>query len=220
MLNPTLNKIMNKKTLLHIDSSPLYGMSVSRELTATFVAQWKIAHPGGRIIYRDLNATAIPPLTAAWVAAAYTPDASRTEEQKQQLSLSDAFIGELQEAAEWVIGVPMHNFGIPSVLKLWIDQVVRAGKAFVYVDGKPQGLLTGKKVTFIVATGGMYDAGTQMASFNHVEPYLKSVFGFIGVRDATFLTTGGTMALRHGTDRSTFLAPHIQAAQRHANRAH
>jgi FMN-dependent NADH-azoreductase len=203
--------------LLHIDSSPLYGMSVSRELTATFVAQWKTAHPDGTIIDRDLNATAIPPVTAAWVAAVFTPELQRTEEQKQQLSLSDTLLNELQEADEWVIGVPMHNFGISSVLKLWIDQVVRVGKAFAYVDGKPKGLLTGKKVTFIVATGGMYDAGTQMASFNHVEPYLRSVLGFIGVKDATFLTAGGTMVLRQGKDRGTFLAPHIQAVQVHAN---
>ena len=107
----------------------------------------------------------------------------------------------------------MHNFGISSVLKLWIDQVVRAGKAFAYVDGKPQGLLTGKKVTFVVATGGMYDAGTQMASFNHVEPYLHSVFDFVGVKDVMFLTAGGTISLRQGKDRSEFLAPHIEAVQ-------
>jgi FMN-dependent NADH-azoreductase len=203
--------------LLHIDSSPLYGMSVSRELTATFVAQWKTAHPDGTVVDRDLNGIPIPPMTAAWVGAVFTPEAQRTEEQKQQLSLSDTFLSELQDADEWVIGVPMHNFGISSVLKLWIDQVVRVGKAFAYVDGEPQGLLTGKKVTFIVATGGMYDAGTQMASFNHVEPYLRSVFGFIGVRDATFLTAGGTMALRQGKDRNEFLAPHVQAVQTHVN---
>ncbi len=205
--------------LLHIDSSPLYGMSVSRELTAAFVAEWRVAHPGGTIIDRDLNASSIPPVSAAWVAAAFSPEASRTEEQKEQLALSDTFLGELQNADEWVIGVPMHNFGISSALKLWIDQVVRAGKAFAYVEGKPQGLLTGKKVTFIIATGGMYDAGTQMASFNHVEPYLRLVFGFIGVRDAKFLTAGGTMALRQGKDRNTFLAPHIQAVQTHATQA-
>lgn len=205
--------------LLHIDSSPLYGMSVSRELTAAFVAEWRVAHPGRTIIDRDLNASSIPPVSAAWVAAAFSPEASRTEEQKEQLALSDTFLGELQNADEWVIGVPMHNFGISSALKLWIDQVVRAGKAFAYVEGKPQGLLTGKKVTFIIATGGMYDAGTQMASFNHVEPYLRSVFGFIGVRDAKFLTAGGTMALRQGKDRNTFLAPHIQAVQTHATQA-
>lgn len=205
--------------LLHTDSSPLYGMSVSREPTAAFVAEWRVAHPGGTIIDRDLNASSIPPVSAAWVAAAFSPEASRTQEQKEQLALSDTFLGELQNADEWVIGVPMHNFGISSALKLWIDQVVRAGKAFAYVEGKPQGLLTGKKETFIIATGGMYDAGTQMASFNHVEPYLTSVFGFIGVRDAKFLTAGGTMALRQGKDRNTFLAPHIQAVQTHATQA-
>jgi FMN-dependent NADH-azoreductase len=199
--------------LLPVDSSPLYGMSVSRELTATFVGEWKTAHPDGTVITRDLNATAIPPLTAAWVGSNFTPEPQRTEEQKQVLALSDTFLSELQHADEWVIGVPMHNFGISSVLKLWIDQIVRAGKAFAYVDGKPQGLLTDKKVTFVVATGGMYDAGTQMASFNHVEPYLRSVFGFLGVKDVTFLNAGGTMALRQGKDRGEFLAPHIQTVQ-------
>ena len=65
-------------TLLHINSSPLYGRSVSRELTAAFVTEWKASHGDGRIIERDLNATPIPPVNAAWVGAAYTPDETRT----------------------------------------------------------------------------------------------------------------------------------------------
>ena len=203
-------------TLLHVDSSPLYGVSISRELTAAFVTEWKAAHPGATVIDRDFNATPIPPVTGAWVAAAFTPEPSRTEEQKQQLALSDTLIAELQKADEWVIGVPMHNFGISSPLKLWIDQVVRAGKTFTYVEGKPQGQLTGKRVIFVVASGGLYDAGTQMASFNHVEPYLKDVFGFVGVTEPKFLTAGGTMALRQGKDRNEFLAPHLQAVQTQA----
>ena len=59
-------------TLLHIDSSPLYGRSVSRELTAAFVTQWKSSHPDGRVIYRDLNATTMPPVNAKWVGAVYS----------------------------------------------------------------------------------------------------------------------------------------------------
>jgi FMN-dependent NADH-azoreductase len=59
----------------------------------------------------------------------------------------------------------MHNFGVPSVLKLWIDQISRVGKTFSYADGAPKGLIIGKKATFIIATGGTYDAQTQMASF-------------------------------------------------------
>jgi FMN-dependent NADH-azoreductase len=202
--------------LLEIDSSPLYGRSVSRQLTDAFVTQWKATHPDGTVVDRDLNATPIPPVTGEWVGAAYTPEEARTPEQKKVLALSDSLLAELEQADEYVFGVPMHNFGVPSVLKLWIDQIARAGRTFSYVDGKPKGLLTGKKATFIIATGGNYDPQTQMASFNFVEPYLRSVFGFLGVTDATFLTAGGTAALNYGQDRDAFLAPHLEAVQTHA----
>ncbi len=202
--------------LLHIDSSPLYGRSVSRELTDAFVTQWKSTHPKGTVINRDLYSTPIPPINADWVGAVYTPEEARTPQQNELLSLSDALLAELDQADEYVFGVPMHNFGVPSVLKLWIDQISRVGKTFSYADGVPKGLLVGKKATFIIATGGIYDAQTQMASFNFVEPYLRSVFTFLGVTDATFLTTGGTAALNYGQDRDAFLAPHLQVVQTHA----
>jgi FMN-dependent NADH-azoreductase len=209
-------RFSDMQILLHIDSSPLYGRSVSRELTGAFVAQWKSSHPDGIVVDRDLNATSIPPINADWVGAVYTPEEARTQQQKALLSLSDSLLAELEQADEYVFGVPMHNFGVPSVLKLWIDQISRVGKTFSYADGKPKGLIVGKKATFIIATGGMYDAQTQMASFNFVEPYLRSVFGFLGVTDATFLTAGGTVALNHGQDRDAFLAPHLQAVQTQA----
>jgi FMN-dependent NADH-azoreductase len=203
-------------TLLHVDSSPLYGRSISRQLTEAFVTQWKSSHPNGKVIGRDLNAAVISPITAEWVGAAYTPDEARTPQQKGLLTLSETLIAELEHADEYVFGVPMDNFSVPSVLKLWIDQVARAGRTFSYADGKPKGLIIGKKATFIIATGGTYDAQTQMASFNFVEPYLRSVFGFLGVTDVTFLTAGGTAALNYGQDRDVFLRPHLQAVQTHA----
>jgi FMN-dependent NADH-azoreductase len=100
-------------TLLHIDSSPLYSRSVSRELTAAFVTQWEASHPDGSVIDRDLNATAMPPINAEWVGAVYTPEQARTSQQKELLSLSDSLLAELEQADEYVIGVPMHNFGVP-----------------------------------------------------------------------------------------------------------
>src|ERR1700747_1643750 len=203
-------------TLLHIDSSPLYGRSVSRELTAAFVTQWKASHPDGRVIERDLNATAIPPINADWVGASYTPEQARTPQQKELLSLSDSLLSELEQADEYVIGAPMHNFGVPSVLKLWIEQIARVGRTFSYGEGGPKCMISGKKALLIIATGGIYDAQTRMASFNFVEQYLRSVFGFLGVTDATFLTAGGTAVLNQGKDRNTFLAPHLQAVQTHA----
>jgi FMN-dependent NADH-azoreductase len=123
-------------------------------------------------------------------------------------------IAELQAADEYVFGVPMHNFAVPSVLRLWIDQVARAGKTFRYVNGAPQGLLTGKKAHFIIASGGKYTAGTPMASYDFVEPYLRTIFGFMGVTDTTFVAAGGTAALSSGkVDRPSFLAPHLHTIE-------
>src|ERR1035441_1894644 len=69
---------------------------------------------------------------------------------------------------------------------------------------------------FIIATGGIYDAQTKMASFNSVEPYLRFVFGFIRVKDVTFITAGGTKVLSQGHDRQALLAPCLQAGHPHA----
>jgi FMN-dependent NADH-azoreductase len=199
-------------TLLQIDSSPLGDSSISRRLTREYVANWKQAHPDGTVISRDLSATVIPPIGAAWVGASFTPSDAQTAEQREILGLSDELIGELESADEYVIGVPMHNFSVPSTLRLWIDQVIRAGRTFSYANGTPEGLLKGKKATVLVASGGVYDAGTAMASFNFVEPYLRTVLGFIGVKDTSFINAGGTAVLNYGkVDRQDFLAPHLES---------
>jgi FMN-dependent NADH-azoreductase len=199
-------------TLLVVDSSPFSETSVSRGLTSEYVENWKKANPNGRVITRDLNASSLKTIDAAWVGAAYTPKDARTAEQNETLALSESLLAELRAADEYVLGVPMHNFGVPSVLKLWIDQIARVGETFSYADGTPKGLLLGKKGTFLIASGGIYDSGTVMALFNHVEPYLRDVFGFLGVTDTTFLTAGGASALMYGqTDRATFLQPHFEA---------
>jgi FMN-dependent NADH-azoreductase len=198
-------------TLLHIDSSPLGEASISRHLTAEFVEQWQLAHPDGKVITRDLTSSGLTALDGQWIGAAYTPEASRTPEQKQTLALSDTLVGELLTADEYVFGVPMHNFSVPGTFKLWIDQIARAGKTFAYVDGAPKGLLTGKKATFLIASGGVYGAGSAMASFNFVEPYLRTVFAFLGVADTTFQTAGGTASLMRGGSREELLLPQVEA---------
>lgn len=195
-------------TLLQIDSSSMGSdASVSRQLTAEFVRQWLQANPDGQVVTRDLLTTNLPLVTADWIAAAHTPESSRTPQQKHVLAVSDALIQELQSADEYVIGVALYNFSFPAAVKLWIDQVARAGKTFSYQDGKPVGLLTNKKATFIVASGGVYDAGTPMAAMNFAEPYLRSMFGFLGVTDTRFINAGGTARLRFGAERAAVLQP-------------
>ncbi|HEX4807651.1 MAG TPA: NAD(P)H-dependent oxidoreductase [Bryobacteraceae bacterium] len=197
--------------LLHLDSSPL-ETSISRELTREFVKIWKNAHPDGTVVYRDLAANAPPPVDTAWIYSYLVPEASRTPEQKAPLALSDALIAELEEADEYVIGVAMHNFSIPSVLKLWIDQIVRVGRTFGYdAETGPRGLLLDKKATILIASGGVYEAGTRAAALNFIDPYLTMIFGFIGVTDVKFVSAGGTSQIRTGAvDRETFLKPTLE----------
>ncbi len=201
-------------TLLHLDSSPLGDASISRHLSEEFVQNWQRQHPDGKVITRDLSANPPPVITAEWIGASFTPEEARTPEQRETLAISDTLVAELEAADEYVIGVPMHNFTIASVLRLWIDQVARAGKTFAYVDGRPVGQLKGKKATFLVASGGVYGPGSAMASYNFVEPYLRTFFGFLGVTDVQAHAAGGASAVNHGAvDRQTFLHPHLAAVQ-------
>ncbi len=195
-------------TLLRIDSSPLSSdASFSRQLTTEFVQRWSQTHPGGRIISRDLATTKLPVVNAEWIGAAYTPEANLTPLQRETLATSEELIAELHAADEYVIGVSMHNFSIPGGLKLWIDQVVRAGKTFAYENNAPVGLLPGKKVMFLIASGGVYEQGSPRAFMNFVEPYLRSLFNFLGVTDVNFVNAGGTAMLRQGVQRETILQP-------------
>jgi FMN-dependent NADH-azoreductase len=197
-------------TLLHLDSSPLAN-SVSRELTREFVSNWKTAHPSGTVIHRDLAANPPKPLDQAWIYAAFTPVDARQPEQKAILAYSDESIAELEQADEYVFGVAMHNFSIPSVLKLWIDQIVRNGRTFSYGANGPKGLLSGKKATILAATGGKYEAGSPLQALNFIDPYLNTILGFIGITEIKFVTAGGTSQLMSGTvDRSLFLQPHLE----------
>ena len=111
-------------TLLRIDCRPFGEAAMSRRLTAEFVRKWCNANPRGAVITRDLTTTAIPVINAACVSANYTPNESRTREQNELLKLSAEFITELLNADDYVIGMPMHNWGPPASFKLWVDQIV------------------------------------------------------------------------------------------------
>src|SRR5882757_557377 len=172
--------------LLQIDSSARRTSSVSRQLTAKFAEEWKKSHPDGEVIQRDLSATALPLITDDW-GATYLEDSQLTLAQRSYLSTSDQLIHELAAADTVVIGAPMYNFTIPSSLKAWIDQVVRLGKTIGYGPNGPQGLLGKKKVVIITSRGSAYEKGTAREAFDFQEPYLRHIFGFIGLTDVTFI---------------------------------
>ena len=171
--------------LLQIDSSARAG-SVTRRLTSKFADEWKQRHPAGEVIQRDLSTSSLPQITDDWNATHIEPS-KRSPSQRNYLATSDALIEEVLAADIIVIGAPMYNFAIPSSLKAWIDQIVRVGKTVAYGPQGPQGLLGNRKVIVITARGGAYEKGTAREKFDFQEPYLRHVFGFVGLTDVTFI---------------------------------
>jgi len=171
--------------LLQIDSSAR-SSSVTRQLTAKFVEEWKKNHPAGEVIQRDLATPMLPHITDDWGGTHLEPS-QLTPAQRNYLSTSDQLIEELQAAGAIVIGASMYNFAIPSSLKAWIDQIVRMGKTFGYGPSGARGLLSKKKVIVVTARGGAYEKRTPGEKFDFQEPYLRHILGFIGLTDVTFI---------------------------------
>lgn len=172
--------------LLRIDSSARRN-SVSRQLTQKFVEIWKKENPSGEVIERDLATTSLPLITDEWTHAAHSDLLALTPAQRETLAVSDTLIEELLAADTIVIGAPMYNLTVSAPLKGWIDQIVRIGRTFLYGAAGPQGVLTNKKVIVLTSRGGAFRPGTPTAQFDHQEPYLRHILGFIGLTDITFI---------------------------------
>ena len=203
--------------LLKIDVSPRGDSSISRRLGKQFLAEWQKNHAGAQITSRDLAITSLPYVDLPWIAGAFTAPDQHTDEHRAALKISDDLIAELNAADQILITTPMYNFAIPAVLKAWIDHIVRAGKTFrVTPEGGYQGLLEGKKVTVIIASGGAYPPGTPYESYDLEIPYLRHILGFIGLTDVTFVRGGGTNQISQGkTTAEEFtskLEPEVAAA--------
>lgn len=182
-------------SVLHIDSSPRGERSHSRRLTRELIRTWRLLHPADTVTYRDLDAEPPAPVTQDWIAAAFSGPDARTPAMRSALEQSDRLIGELLGADVLVIGVPMYNFGIPAPLKAYIDQIVRIGRTFLFepqdASAPYKPLVSGKRAVVIVASGDAgYEPGGPLAAFNQVEPYLRTVLAFIGIRELDFVYAG------------------------------
>ncbi|MDD9718897.1 NAD(P)H-dependent oxidoreductase [Dinoroseobacter sp. PD6] len=171
-------------SVLRIDSSPRSTSSVSRQLGDRILARLGAA----QVVSRDITA-GLAAVDADWIGANFTPEAERTADQRAVLALSDSLVAELQAADTVLITLPIWNFGIPSTLKAWIDQVARAGVTFRYTPEGPVGLLEGKRAILAVASGG-----TEVGSaIDFATDYLRHVLGFIGIHEVEIVAADRLM---------------------------
>lgn len=181
--------------LLHIDSSARHGLSGSqahgshtRRLSARFISRWNLQRPQDPVAYRDVALEPPLPVDGRWVHAAFTPPTRREQWMREVLAQSDALVDELLAADLVVIGVPMYNFGMPSTLKAWIDNIVRVGRTFGFDRsraGEPYWpMLAGmdKRLVLLSSRGDYgYEPGERLAAINHVEAGVMAPLNYIGI---------------------------------------
>ena len=173
-------------TILQINTS-LFGENGQSSRLAAGFSGLLAASTGRKLLVRDLAQNPVPHLTAERVTAFGTPASERTLEQQRYVAESDALIDELRHADVLVLGLPMYNFGVSSVLKAYFDHVARAGVTFRYTAEGPVGLLTGKQAFVFATRGGRY-AGT---AGDLQSAYVRQFLGFIGIRDVEFIYAEG-----------------------------
>ncbi len=175
---------MNSKPLriLKLSASGRSDGSVTRELSRDLIAALQDRHGVAEVTHRDLS-KGVPFVNEAWISANFTADEDRTEKHNDTLAYSNKLVAELQNADTIVIGVPVYNFSIPATLKAWVDMIARARLTFRYTADGPVGLLTGKKVYLVVATGGV-PVGSAV---DFATPYLRHALAFVGITDVEII---------------------------------
>ena len=177
--------------LLHVDSSILGTYSVSRQLSAEIVAEWRKNRPDTTVEYLDLALNAPNHFGADAIAIKGVAQPEPTEAQRTENALSEKLVSQFLAADVIVIGAPFYNFSIPTQLKAWIDRLAQPGRTFTYTEKGPTGLATGKTVIVASTRGGAYSTSEGGQAMEHQESYLKVVFGFFGVTDVRIVRAEG-----------------------------
>ena len=201
--------------LLVVEASPRGEYSISRNLAATFVRQWKVEHPDGEMVERDLAKMDLPYVNLPWLGASLTPVEKHTADMKTVLTLSDELVDELLAADYIVISTPVYKYNIPANLKSYVDHIVRRGRT---LGMSGEGLVHDKECTVLMASGGVYTEGSPIRNRDFAATYLRLILKVIGIENLTFVASGGSKAVDLGEKpREEFLAafePAVAAAAR------
>jgi len=178
--------------ILHIDCSPRRE-SHSRGLSAAIVGRLLEVAPGASIRRRDLGAEPLPHAGADYALALSTP-ATLAAPPEGSLDVSERLVREIEAADVIVIGTPMHNYTVPSVLKAWIDQVLRVGRTMKSTPAGKVGMLLDRPVFIGVASGGVF-FGERANQPDFLTPYLSLALNSIGLKTLQFLPLQATAFL-------------------------
>lgn len=173
---------------MHIIATPREDESRTLQVSEVFLESFQKSHPEWVIDELNLAKEELPSISQKSVSGKYVllggKDlfGSLKETWLEILQHIDRF----KSADLFLISSPMWNFTVPYMLKHYIDLIVQPKYLFRYKDdGKTEGLVVGKKMVIISSRGGQYTGETQ--GFDFHEPYLRTIFGFVGITDITFI---------------------------------
>jgi FMN-dependent NADH-azoreductase len=183
--------------VLHVVATPRQERSNTLRVARAFLDRLALHHPHLTVEELDLFRTDLPALARADgrsassrvcdnIDAKYTLMSGQPLDSVHEASWRqiEALIAQFLGVDAYVLSVPMWNFGIPYALKYYIDCIVQPGYVFRYGDGGvPTPLVLGKKMVCVAGRGGDYSADSPLRPYDFQEPYLRSIFGFIGIAD-------------------------------------
>lgn len=174
--------------LLHIIATPREDESRTLQITEPFLEAFQQKHTDWVIDELNLAKEILPALTLKTSAGKYVLLSGKElfGELKESWEEIIMHIDRFKSADLYLLSTPMWNFNIPYMLKHYIDILVQPNYVFRYTDTGTEGLIKDKKMVVISSRGGNY-VSDQTKGFDFQEPYLRTIFGFIGITDMSFV---------------------------------
>lgn len=190
--------------LLHIIAAPRGADSRTLEVSRAFTDGLKKKYPSCRIDELNLFQEPLPELTLKMISGKYTLLSGRdlSPEAQKAWEPVESHIRRFLSADAYLISSPMWNFNVPYPLKHYIDIIIQPKYLFRYTENGVEGLVKNKKMTVITSRGGDYSLESHFHSYDFQEPYLRAVFGFVGITDVTFINAQPMDALGEKTQKA------------------
>lgn len=183
-------------SLLYIEASPRKQRSHSIRTAEAFLAAYARANPADSIDRLDLWQEPLPRFDGDMLNAKYAlmHGENPGDAERAAWATVEKLFARFAAADKYVFSIPMWNFGLPYVLKHYIDVITQPGLAWRFdpATGSYSGLVTGK-VLAIYASGGAYHAGSGAEAFDLQKPAFENWLAFIGLTDVTRVTVAGTL---------------------------
>ena len=175
--------------VIHIIASPRGKDSNTLKITQEFLNSLIASQDDLTVETVDLYREDLPAVAGSNIESRYQLIVGQPIDPEHEESWKniEALIDHFLQADVVLISTPMWNFSIPYALKYYIDCLVQPGYTFGFNSEGAYGMIKDTQMVVITSRGNNYSSNSPMRPYDHQEPYLRTVFEFIGFRDIEFI---------------------------------